>query len=78
MSATVVFPLVMGQVCRGTLLARSPTLRRGGLGWVGQACLLLIIYTTFCDAFHNEGAGHHGLDAHAVFSVIVIGTIFIN
>lgn len=48
---TVVVPLLLGQVCRGCLL---PVLDVRRLSSVSSLVLLLIIYTTFCQAFSSS------------------------
>ncbi len=45
---------------------------------MGQIALLLIIYSTFCEAFSSEGDGKERLDFHRAFVVIFIGKTFIS
>lgn len=51
---TVLVPLILGQVARHTILSGSRILRSNLLSTVSQLALLLIIFTTFCDAFMSK------------------------
>ena len=72
LATTVLMPLALGQVVRA--VGGAERMGRGAGAWfstVSQVCLLLIIYTTFCDAFANAHA--HNISEGGLLTVIFFG-----
>ncbi|XP_033097371.1 sodium/bile acid cotransporter 7-like isoform X1 [Anneissia japonica] len=68
LTLTVVVPLIIGQITRRYVkewLERT----KPPFGQVGQAVLLLIIYTTFCDTFSNPALE---MDRYSLLAVAII------
>ncbi|KAK3611410.1 hypothetical protein CHS0354_034857 [Potamilus streckersoni] len=71
LSATVVLPLIIGQICRKFF--RSWLERRTiPFGPIGSVVLLLIIYTTFCDTFSQKTIEVGILSLLGIVSFIVL------
>ncbi|KAE8751406.1 hypothetical protein FOCC_FOCC001980 [Frankliniella occidentalis] len=69
LGATVVLPLFAGQAVRAVGMLRGSDLPASQLG---QFALLLIIYTTFCDAFTEHDAGMNPVDILVTVLLVVI------
>ncbi|KAK3907487.1 Sodium/bile acid cotransporter 7 [Frankliniella fusca] len=69
LAATVVLPLFAGQAVRAVGMLRDSDLPASQLG---QLALLLIIYTTFCDAFTEHDAGMNPVDILVTVLLVVI------
>lgn len=69
LGVTVVLPLLVGQAVRASGMLRSSDLPTSQ---VGQVALLLIIYTTFCDAFLEHDAGMDPVDILVTVMLVVI------
>lgn len=71
LSITVMGPLLVGQVWRRC--APTPHTLLAPLNALGQAALLLIIYTTFCDSFESRDYGLNAVDVLlTVFLVLLL------
>lgn len=76
LSATVVLPLILGQIIRkytNVWLERKHI----PFGSIGSAILLLIIYTTFCDTFFHGDIEIDELSLISVTFIIVVVQIFL-
>ncbi|KAJ8297621.1 hypothetical protein KUTeg_024152, partial [Tegillarca granosa] len=76
LSATVVLPLILGQIIRKYT---KVWLERKHIpfGSIGSAILLLIIYTTFCDTFSHGDIEIDELSLISVTFIIVVVQIFL-
>jgi len=88
LSLTVLLPLFLGQLARRTV-ERSNQFKKGAgkqtilssrnitskLGVVSQISLLLIIFTTFCDAFKESGGGGSNEDSDGGRLVRVVALV---
>ena len=85
LSLTVLLPLVVGQLVRRGLEQREKQQQQhrrlrfllSRLSVLSRLALLLIIFTTFCDAFkrENDGGGQGGQDRPRLVRVIVFGKL---
>ena len=69
LGVTVVLPLLAGQAVRALGIIRGTDLPASQ---IGQAALLLIIYTTFCDAFLEHDAGMDPVDILVTVLLVVV------
>lgn len=68
LTGTVLFPLLLGQSLRKLTELRGHKLP---LNTVSQCALLFVIYTTFCDTFHNPDTGLYATD---ILVTMILGT----
>ncbi|XP_034234578.1 sodium/bile acid cotransporter 7-A-like isoform X2 [Thrips palmi] len=69
LGVTVVIPLLVGQAVRAIGMLHHTDLPTSE---IGQVALLLIIYTTFCDAFLEHDAGMDPVDILVTVMLVVI------
>ncbi|KAF2900778.1 hypothetical protein ILUMI_05408 [Ignelater luminosus] len=74
LSVTVLFPLLLGQSLRKFTEFRGHNLPLNG---VSQCALLFVIYTTFCDTFHNPDTGLYATDILVTMILVLLIQMFL-
>lgn len=69
---TVLAPLLCGQLLQSIGLCKSSNIPAA---FIGQSCLLLIIFATFCDVFYYNEAVLHPLD---ILFTVLLGKFIIS
>lgn len=67
---TVLLPLLLGQLARRYGL--TAFVYKFPLSTIGEIALLFIIFTTFCDALHNNDAG---MNASDILITVTLGNV---